>query len=108
VGMEHRLEHTPGQLSGGEQQRVAVARALVTRPVLLLADEPSGNLDPPTGERLHGLLFEVSRENAAAMILVTHNMELAARADRVLRLHGGRLVPAETEREEQTAEPWGG
>jgi lipoprotein-releasing system ATP-binding protein len=108
VGLEHRLEHTPGQLSGGEQQRVAVARALVTRPVLLLADEPSGNLDPPTGERLHGLLFEVSRENAAAMILVTHNMELAARADRVLRLHGGRLVPAETEREEQTAEPWGG
>lgn len=108
VGLEHRLEHKPGQLSGGEQQRVAVARALVTHPVLLLADEPSGNLDPPTGERLHGLLFEVSRENGAAMILVTHNLDLAARADRVLRLHAGRLVPAETEREEAPAEPWGG
>ncbi|HEV2149169.1 MAG TPA: ABC transporter ATP-binding protein [Longimicrobiaceae bacterium] len=108
VGMEHRLEHKPGQLSGGEQQRVAVARALVTRPVLLLADEPSGNLDPPTGERLHDLLFEVSRENGAAMILVTHNLDLAARADRVLRLHAGTLIPAETEREEQPAGPWGG
>ncbi|HEX2095387.1 MAG TPA: ABC transporter ATP-binding protein [Longimicrobiaceae bacterium] len=108
VGLEHRLEHKPGQLSGGEQQRVAVARALVTRPVLLLADEPSGNLDPPTGERLHDLLFEVSRENGAAMILVTHNLDLAARADRVLRLHAGRLVPTETEREELPAGPWGG
>ena len=108
VGLDHRLEHKPAQLSGGEQQRVAVARALVTGPVLLLADEPSGNLDPPTGERLHDLLFEVSRENGAAMILVTHNLDLAARADRVLRLHGGRLVPAETEREELPAGPWGG
>ena len=108
VGLEPRLEHKPGQLSGGEQQRVAVARALVTRPVLLLADEPSGNLDPPTGERLHDLLFDVSRENGASMILVTHNMDLAARADRVLRLHAGRLVPAETEREELPAGPWGG
>jgi lipoprotein-releasing system ATP-binding protein len=108
VGLSPRLEHKPGQLSGGEQQRVAVARALVTHPVLLLADEPSGNLDPPTGERLHDLLFEVSRENDAAMILVTHNLDLAARADRVLRLHAGRLVPAETEREEMSAGPWGG
>ncbi len=108
VGLGPRVEHTPAQLSGGEQQRVAVARALVTRPVLLLADEPSGNLDPPTGERLHDLLFEVSRENGAAMILVTHNLDLAARADRVLRLHGGKLVPAETEREELPAGPWGG
>ncbi|HEX7241388.1 MAG TPA: ABC transporter ATP-binding protein [Longimicrobiaceae bacterium] len=108
VGLGPRVEHKPAQLSGGEQQRVAVARALVTRPVLLLADEPSGNLDPPTGERLHDLLFEVSRENGAAMILVTHNLDLAARADRVLRLHGGKLVPAETEREELPAGPWGG
>jgi len=104
VGLERRLEHTPAQLSGGEQQRVAVARALVTRPVLLLADEPTGNLDPPTGERLHDLLFEVGSESGAAMILVTHNMDLAARADRVLRLLAGRLVPAG---EELHAGPWG-
>lgn len=108
VGLQARLEHKPSQLSGGEQQRVAVARALVTSPLLLLADEPSGNLDPPTGERLHDLLFEVSRENGAAMILVTHNLDLAARADRVLRLQAGRLVPAEAEREELPAGPWGG
>jgi lipoprotein-releasing system ATP-binding protein len=107
VGLEPRLEHKPAQLSGGEQQRVAVARALVTGPVLLLADEPSGNLDPPTGERLHDLLFEVSRENGAAMILVTHNLDLAARADRVLRLLGGKLVPAGEEREELPTGSWG-
>ena len=108
VGLQGRLEHKPSQLSGGEQQRVAVARALVTSPLLLLADEPSGNLDPPTGERLHDLLFEVSRENGAAMILVTHNLDLAARADRVLRLQAGRLVPEATEKEELPAGPWGG
>ncbi|MDP9347562.1 MAG: ABC transporter ATP-binding protein [Gemmatimonadota bacterium] len=107
VGLEHRQLHKPAHLSGGEQQRVAVARALVTHPVLLLADEPSGNLDPPTGERLHDLLFDVSRENAAAMVLVTHNLELAARADRVLRLLGGKLVPAGEEREELPAGSWG-
>jgi lipoprotein-releasing system ATP-binding protein len=92
VGLGRRLEHKPGQLSGGEQQRVAVARALANRPVALLADEPSGNLDPHTSERLHDLIFEVSREHASAMVLVTHNRELAARADRILRLDEGRLV----------------
>jgi lipoprotein-releasing system ATP-binding protein len=92
VGLSGRLEHKPSQLSGGEQQRVAVARALANRPLALLADEPSGNLDPQTSERLHDLLFRVCREEGAAMVLVTHDLGLAARADRVLRLHQGKLV----------------
>ncbi|CAA9341555.1 MAG: Lipoprotein-releasing system ATP-binding protein LolD [uncultured Gemmatimonadetes bacterium] len=94
VGLGPRLEHTPARLSGGEQQRVAVARALANRPLVLLADEPSGNLDPETSERLHDLLFRVSDEEGAAMVLVTHDLGLAARAGRVLRLHGGHLVSA--------------
>jgi lipoprotein-releasing system ATP-binding protein len=94
VGLGARLEHTPARLSGGEQQRVAVARALANRPLVLLADEPSGNLDPETSERLHDLLFGVSEEQGAAMVLVTHDLGLAARAGRVLRLHGGHLVHA--------------
>ncbi|HEU0014610.1 MAG TPA: ABC transporter ATP-binding protein [Longimicrobium sp.] len=94
VGLTPRLHHKPAQLSGGEQQRVAVARALANRPLVLLADEPSGNLDPSTSERLHDLLFQVSRGEGAALVLVTHDLGLAARADRILRLHGGHLVPA--------------
>jgi lipoprotein-releasing system ATP-binding protein len=93
VGLEGRLEHKPAQLSGGEQQRVAVARALANRPLAILADEPSGNLDPQTSERLHDLLFRVCRDEGAAMVLVTHDLTLAARADRVLRLVEGALVP---------------
>lgn len=92
VGLSGRLEHTPGQLSGGEQQRVAVARALSNRPLVLLADEPSGNLDPSTSERLHELLFEVCNAEESSMVLVTHDHSLAARADRVLELRDGRLV----------------
>ena len=92
IGLTSRASHKPAQLSGGEQQRVAVARALANRPLALLADEPSGNLDPDTSERLHDLLFAVCREEGAAMVLVTHDLGLAARADRVLRLHGGHLV----------------
>jgi lipoprotein-releasing system ATP-binding protein len=92
LGLGARLEHKPSQLSGGEQQRVAVARALANRPLALLADEPSGNLDPDTSERLHDALFRVCREERAAMVLVTHDLGLAARADRVVRLHGGQLV----------------
>ena len=92
VGLTARASHKPAQLSGGEQQRVAVARALANRPLALLADEPSGNLDPETSERLHDLLFAVCREQGAAMVLVTHDLGLAARADRILRLHGGQLV----------------
>ncbi len=93
VRMDHRLGHKPWQLSGGEQQRVAVARALVNEPLVLLADEPSGNLDHQTSERLHDLLFDLRRDRELAMVLVTHNLELAERADRVLRLENGRLHP---------------
>ena len=94
VGLAGRVHHKPSQLSGGEQQRVAVARALANRPLVLLADEPSGNLDPSTSDRLHEHLFRVCRDEGAAMVLVTHDLALAARADRVLRLRGGQLVDA--------------
>lgn len=106
VGLAGRVEHKPAQLSGGEQQRVAVARALANRPLVLLADEPSGNLDPHTSERLHDLLFEVSHEHASAMVLVTHNLALASRADRVLRVYEGRLVPAYEEPVGLDSEPF--
>jgi lipoprotein-releasing system ATP-binding protein len=92
VGLTHREGHRPGQLSGGEQQRVAVARALINEPALLLADEPSGNLDEKTGRELHDLLFRLREEKGLSMVLVTHNLELAARADRILRLEDGSLV----------------
>jgi lipoprotein-releasing system ATP-binding protein len=92
VGLARRLEHKPSQLSGGEQQRVAVARALANDPLVLLADEPSGNLDPGTSEHLHDLLFDVSARHRSAMVIVTHDMNLAARADRMLELEEGRLV----------------
>ena len=95
VGMSHRLEHESWQLSGGEQQRVAVARALVNDPVVLLADEPSGNLDARTSDQLHDLLFDLRERRSLSMVLVTHNRELAARTDRTVRLESGVLVPAE-------------
>jgi lipoprotein-releasing system ATP-binding protein len=94
VGLGERLTHRPGMLSGGEQQRVAVARALVMRPSLLLADEPTGDLDEDTAGALHGLLREMHRTFALTSIIATHNPRLAAACDRVLRLEGGRLVPA--------------
>jgi lipoprotein-releasing system ATP-binding protein len=93
VGVDHREGHKPNQLSGGEQQRVAVARALVNEPLVLLLDEPSGNLDTETSERLHDLLFGLRERQALSMVIVTHNRELAARADRILELTGGRLQP---------------
>ena len=93
VGVDHRESHKPNQLSGGEQQRVAVARALVNEPLVLLLDEPSGNLDTETSERLHDLLFRLRERRALSMVIVTHNRELAARADRILELTGGRLQP---------------
>jgi lipoprotein-releasing system ATP-binding protein len=93
VGVDARASHKPRQLSGGEQQRVAVARALVNAPLVLLADEPSGNLDTRTGEHLHDLLFRLRGERELSMVIVTHNRDLAHRADRTLVLDGGRLQP---------------
>src|SRR5438034_11799952 len=94
VGLAERLSHRPGMLSGGEQQRVAVARALVMRPSVLLADEPTGDLDEQTAGSLHGLLREMHRSYHLTSIIATHNTRLAAACDRVLRLHEGRLLPA--------------
>ena len=91
VGLEERLLHRPGQLSGGEQQRVAVARAVVQRPRLLLADEPTGNLDPLTGESVQQLLLELNREHGSALVVATHNDRLAAAMGGTVRLCGGRL-----------------
>ena len=93
VGLAHRLEHRPTMLSGGEQQRVALARALVMPPALLLADEPTGNLDEHTAESLHELLREMHREQQLTSVVATHNPRLAAACDRVLRLEEGRLRP---------------
>jgi len=91
VGLADRSGHVPAKLSGGEQQRVAAARALVNEPPLLLADEPSGNLDLDTSEVLHDVLFELVRNHGTAMVVVTHNSALAARTDRILRLTAGVL-----------------
>jgi lipoprotein-releasing system ATP-binding protein len=91
VGLGRRMSHRPAQLSGGEQQRTAVARALAVDPAILLADEPSGNLDHANAERLHALFEELSRDLEIAMVIVTHNRALAARADRVLLLEDGTL-----------------
>lgn len=91
VGVGDRLGHYPRQLSGGEQQRVAIARAFVTRPALLLADEPTGNLDAETGARIIELMFELNRERGATLLLVTHDETLSRRCNRVLRLAGGML-----------------
>jgi lipoprotein-releasing system ATP-binding protein len=93
VGLAGRMSHRPAALSGGEQQRAAVARALVADPLVVLADEPSGNLDHANSERLHQLFARLSREFETALVVVTHNRHLAGRADRVLSLEGGRLVP---------------
>ena len=94
VGLGDRLTHRPGMLSGGEQQRVAVARALVMRPAVLLADEPTGDLDEATAEALHALLRDMHRDFGLTSVIATHNPKLAAACDRVLRLEAGRLVTA--------------
>ena len=92
VGLAGRMHHRPGELSGGEQQRTAVARALSVEPVILLADEPSGNLDHANAERLHDLLAKLARDLEVGMVVVTHNRSLAGRADRVLLMDDGRLT----------------
>jgi lipoprotein-releasing system ATP-binding protein len=94
VGVAARADHRPAALSGGEQQRVAFCRALANAPRLLLADEPTGNLDPATADQVFAVLMDLVRSTGLAALIATHNMELAARMDRVLRLEGGRLVAA--------------
>jgi lipoprotein-releasing system ATP-binding protein len=93
VGLAGRMTHRPSALSGGEQQRTAVARALAADPLVILADEPSGNLDNANSERLHALFGRLAREFETALVVVTHNRSLAGRADRVLSLEGGHLIP---------------
>jgi putative ABC transport system ATP-binding protein len=92
VGLGQRLTHYPRQLSGGEQQRVAIARAFAAEPAVLFADEPTGNLDSHTGERISDLLFELNKERGATLVLVTHDERLAHRCRRLIRLEGGHLV----------------
>ena len=92
VGLAERHHHYPTQLSGGEQQRVSLARAFANRPKILFADEPTGNLDAETGETVENLLFELNREANTTLVLVTHDLELARRTDRMLRLRGGKVV----------------
>jgi putative ABC transport system ATP-binding protein len=97
VGLEGRLSHYPKQLSGGEQQRVAIARAFATEPAILFADEPTGNLDNVTGERVIDLLFRLNRDKGTTLVLVTHDEHLAVRCDRLIRLEAGRILSDEHE-----------
>ena len=96
VGLGDRTHHYPAQLSGGEQQRVSLARAFANRPRILFADEPTGNLDAETSEKIVHLLFELNREAGTTLVLVTHDSELAAKTGRIIRLKGGRLVSDES------------
>ena len=93
VGLSNRMQHYPTQLSGGEQQRVAIARAFASNPELLFADEPTGNLDASTGQRIIELMFALNAEQQTTLVLVTHDQSLASRCDRILTLHEGRLLP---------------
>ena len=97
VGLAERLQHYPKQLSGGEQQRVAIARAFATEPAILFADEPTGNLDKVTGERVIDLLFSLNRDKGTTLVLVTHDEQVARRCERLIRLESGRVVTDEEE-----------
>ena len=97
VGLSHRLDHRPGELSGGEQQRVALARALALDPALVLADEPTGNLDTAMSEEIHELFFEINERHGTTMLAVTHNAALAARMPRRVRMVDGLIVEEEME-----------
>jgi putative ABC transport system ATP-binding protein len=103
VGLAARLDHYPAELSGGEQQRVALARALAPDPSILIADEPTGNLDEENGALVVDLLFTLQRARGATLVLVTHDQSLAARCDRVVRLRSGRIAPAGADLEEATS-----
>ncbi|MCH8496615.1 MAG: ABC transporter ATP-binding protein, partial [Balneolales bacterium] len=92
VGLGDRLDHYPAQLSGGEQQRVAIARAFINRPVLMFADEPTGNLDSDTSESIVELLFELNRDAGTTLVMVTHDLELASRTHRIVRLRSGHIL----------------
>jgi len=92
LGLSHRLTHRPAELSGGEQQRVAIARAIANRPLLLLADEPTGNLDPRTAEQVHAEFLHLIRDEGLAAVIATHNVELARRMHRLVRLEQGQLI----------------
>ncbi|MFN0191456.1 MAG: ABC transporter ATP-binding protein [Aestuariivirga sp.] len=92
LGLSHRLEHRPSEMSGGEQQRVAIARAIANRPLLLLADEPTGNLDPPTADMVHHEFMRLIGEEGLGALVATHNLELAKRMNRIVKLANGKLV----------------
>ncbi|MDA0682971.1 MAG: ABC transporter ATP-binding protein [Bacteroidetes bacterium] len=108
VGLEDRFDHFPSQLSGGEQQRVALARAFINRPAILFADEPTGNLDSETGEHVVDILFRLNRDAGTTLVLVTHDLELANKTNRVIRLKGGEVVSDSNPREMASASMNGG
>lgn len=104
MGLGKRLDHRPCELSGGEQQRVALARALVNEPEIIIADEPTGNLDKKTGEAMHRLLWSANKKKGKALVIATHNEELARRAERMVRLVDGKIIAAETQKTSRSAE----
>tara|TARA_Y100000588_G_scaffold224993_1_gene238922 strand:- start:5620 stop:6336 length:717 start_codon:yes stop_codon:yes gene_type:complete len=105
VGLGDRADHYPAQLSGGEQQRVAIARAFINRPRVLFADEPTGNLDADTSQTIVDLLFDLNREAGTTLLMATHDIDLAGKTDRIIRLHGGELVSNDSVNDERDIEP---